>query len=144
MLQEHPDRQNDWRPPIPELCGRKIGEVLLPEQQLSICASDRKDSYHQIRVPSARAKTNAIWPLLKVSKLQGTTAFQKWSVANAGGRRYVREAEGDFLGFNRQKTDARKSGPLFLLFCSSCLPRWWLDKCSALQAPFQVIAPESL
>ena len=86
-------------------------EISLPGQRISICASDRKDFYHQIKVPEQRARTNGIWPLLRLGDLEGTKAFKRWSLAASGKKKYVREAEGDFLGFRRTRgVAAEKSG----------------------------------
>ncbi|CAK9067376.1 unnamed protein product [Durusdinium trenchii] len=53
-------------------------ECRLPDQRISICASDRKDFYHQLRVHPKRAITNKLFPLLDITDLNGTQAFQKW------------------------------------------------------------------
>ena len=45
-------------------------------QRLSICISDRKDYYHQIKVTDERARTNALWPPLSLSSLSSTKAYQ--------------------------------------------------------------------
>ncbi|CAK9024640.1 unnamed protein product [Durusdinium trenchii] len=87
-------------------------EVELPVQRISICASDRKDFYHQHGVPASRAKTNRLYPPLRISDLKGTKAFQAWALKRLGGNRYDRALEGDFLAFGGKKLKKAVEGGL--------------------------------
>ena len=97
-------------------------EIHLPAQRISICASDRKDFYHQIKVPDRRARSNGIWPLLRLSDLEGTKAFKLWSLAASGRKKYAREVEGDFLGSGRKRRTVLKD-QLRLQACFGSVPQ---------------------
>ena len=46
-------------------------------ETLSICATDRRDFYHQLKVPFARARRSLLVPPLEADRLRDTKAFQK-------------------------------------------------------------------
>ena len=74
-------------------------EVDPTRQRLSICLSDRKDFYHQFRVPPSRARANALWPPFDLDEFQGTQAYAKLLADHAASKtKKPREAVGDFLG----------------------------------------------
>ena len=66
-------------------------------ETLRICASDRKDFYHQMKVSAARASTNVLWPPLRTKDLSGTSAFDDLKKLFEKKPKVAREAEGDFL-----------------------------------------------
>ena len=68
-------------------------------QKLSICLSDRKDFYHQFKVSTSRAESNAMWPPLKLADFVGTQAYERLQEAHLQKKKKKpREAAGDFLG----------------------------------------------
>ena len=98
-------------------------ECRLPDQRISICASDRKDFYHQLRVHPKRAITNKLFPLLDITDLNGTQAFQKWCLRHdSKKKRYDRLREGDFLG--RDPRQAKGGAPPRLVHaCFASVPQ---------------------
>ena len=62
-------------------------------ETLRICASDRKDFYHQMKVSAARASTNVLWPPLRTKDLSGTSAFDDLKKLFEKKPKVAREAE---------------------------------------------------
>ena len=54
------------------------------KERLSLNAADRKDFYHQLRVPLRRALTNVLVPPLEASLLKDTKAFHDLTVRSQG------------------------------------------------------------
>ena len=91
-------------------------EVQPETQRLSICVADRRDFYHQFRVSRSRARSNALWPPIKLEDMVNTKAYKIWQEALSGSQRYDREREGDQLAGPRKKTklsDVEKLVPCF-------------------------------
>ena len=65
---------------------------------LTASASDRKDYYHQLRVPGSRSATNIMWPPLPFRCFDGTKASSQLADDIAKGLKLSREEAGDFLG----------------------------------------------
>ena len=97
-------------------------EIELPVQRISICASDRKDFYHQLGVPTTRARTNRLYPPLRISDLKSTKAFQAWALRRLGGNHYDRALEGDFLAFGGKKLKKAAEGGL-INACFASIPQ---------------------
>ena len=64
---------------------------------LSVCASDRKDFYHQFKVAPTRSRTNVMWPPLPVSFLQSTRAYEDLLARFSQSKKLGREDKGDNL-----------------------------------------------
>jgi len=62
-----------------------------------IYVSDRKDFYHQMKVTSERAATNALWPPIFREDLEGTFALASWCERNLKRTRYDRLKHGDLF-----------------------------------------------
>ena len=91
-------------------------ELQPKDQRLSICVADRRDFYHQFNVSMSRARSNGIWPPLKLCDLVGTKAYKLWKESLGVSRRYDREREGDHLAGPRRKiklADVEKFVPCF-------------------------------
>ena len=82
-----------YLPTGPSLCVLELP----PRCTLSICAADRKDFYHQLRVPVSRARKNALWPPLPLSLLQSTRAYDDMLARLAASKGLRREDLGDDL-----------------------------------------------
>ena len=83
---------------LPNAASLSVLEIDPVSQTLSICISDRKDFYHQVRIPPTRAKTNGLWPLLHVDDINECQAFKEWASQQSGRRKYDRLLHGDHFG----------------------------------------------
>ncbi len=81
-------------PSGPALCVLEVP----PGYTAVVCASDRKDFYHQIKVSACRARTNALWPPIPLSLLQSTKAYEVLMDDFAKRKQRSREEKGDDLG----------------------------------------------
>lgn len=80
-------------------CGPALCVLEVPRGRTAIIsASDRKDFYHQLRVPATRARTNALWPPLPVKLLQSTKAYDALCDQIQSRKKLSREEKGDDLG----------------------------------------------
>ena len=79
--------------------GPDFSEVFLNPRshRLSICITDRKDFYHQIKTSEARAISNTIGPAVPRSLLTDTKAYAAFLLQNSRQRR-ARDKYGDALG----------------------------------------------
>ena len=72
------------------------------QESLQAYVTDRRDFYHQFTTTWERASTNVVFPLLPLTSLQGTRAYDDF-IERFGRRRKVdREAEGDYLHGQRR------------------------------------------
>lgn len=78
-------------------------EVNPSQSRLSICVTDRKDYYHQLKVSRSRAYSNALWPPLPLDRLHCTQAWQDLLEHEASKKHRTREQKGDLLGSLSQK-----------------------------------------
>ena len=92
-------------------------------QRLSICASDRRDFYHQMKVSEQRAASNAVFPLVTLSAIEGTAAFKSWVLRNHRGQRYDRTKHGDFLLAQESQKRKGKDIPPFFQICINSVPQ---------------------
>ena len=104
---------------LPTASVMSVLEVGPLHQCLRICAADRRDFYHQFKVSSQRAATNGLWPLLKVSDLEGTQAFASWQRLEQGP--YVRTKHGDQFG--RLEGPSADKHPPVLQACFASIPQ---------------------
>ena len=80
-------------------CGPALCVLEVPRGKTAVVsASDRKDFYHQLRVPATRARTNALWPPLPVKLLQSTKAYDVLCDQIQSRKKLSREEKGDDLG----------------------------------------------
>ena len=77
---------------------------LMPERFKEVIkgsVTDRKDFYHQFKVPWRRSMKNCTFPLLRLGDLKGLHGFDECMEAFGKRHRSDREGQGDFLGFKR-------------------------------------------
>eukprot|EP00435_Cladocopium_sp_Y103_P040350 s366_g11.t1 len=78
-------------------------------QKASICVSDRRDFYHQFKVSPQRARTNGLWPCLRISDVKHLDAFKRFEQDHVRVR-YDRRKHGDALGDGKSKQVPAISG----------------------------------
>ena len=74
-------------------------------QRFSTNITDRRDFYHQLRVPHSRALRNVLVPPLPVAQLKHLRAFK--ALTCAGEEKGTREETGDFLEARPPRADPR-------------------------------------
>ena len=73
-------------------------EVNPKTQTLKIACSDRKDFYHQFRIPATRARTNVCWPPIRTEKVTNLKAYAVLQQSLSKKKALPGEERGDFLG----------------------------------------------
>ena len=74
-------------------------EVDPTSQRCSIFISDRRDFYHQFKIPWQRSQTNALWPPLQTSDVRDLNSFTKF-LERSKPKKYIRSLDGDRFGLN--------------------------------------------
>ena len=98
-------------------------EISPRHQRLSICASDRRDFYHQMKVSEQRAASNAVFPLVPLTAVEGTAAFKSWVLRNRRGQRYDRTKHGDFLLATENYKKKERNIPQLFQICFNSVPQ---------------------
>ena len=93
-------------------------------EKVCIYISDRKDFYHQFKVSKERASSNALWPLVHQSDLEGTFAFASWFERNLKKSTYDRLKHGDFFKKGSSGFPKRRSViPEWFQGCFASIPQ---------------------
>ena len=98
-------------------------EISARHQRLSICASDRRDFYRQMKVSEQRAASNAVFPLVPLTAVEGTAAFKGWVLRNRRGQRYDGTKHGDFLLATENYKKKERNIPQLFQICFNSVPQ---------------------
>ena len=91
-------------------------EVDPQKQTLKVFCSDRRDFYHQLRVPDRKAEENVMFPPLPVSWFKGTRAYEQLLKRQSLNCKHSRTRHGDLFAAQEGRFEEMPKDKVFVCF----------------------------